>query len=642
MHNQPDQRWGWGQSMNITGFDISHFKGVRNAKIRFSENDMARVHTFVGLNESGKTTLLEAMHSFSPDAETELVVKNARNVDEQREQWVPRDKISIFTGEVSITAHVQASEEDWAKFRTDLEKSAGLVCHESSFPEHFTVRLVHSYKNGDFRSSIRNINLPELKVKTKRATKFRDVKPEELKQIGGLVRRVMPTVAYYPTFVFDFPKRIYLTDRDGTPRNRFYRQLFQDILDFDGNGYTIEESILARLHKEETQGHWESWFSKFVGTTEEDKVKQVIARAERAVTKLVFSKWNEVFGENAGGKSIAIDLQYEKGKTIENDDGSEEEPIVHDAYIRFRIKDGSNLYSVEDRSLGFRWFFSFLLFTQFRIHRECQRPTVFLFDEPASNLHAAAQKKLLESFPAIAKSPHRLIYSTHSHYMVEPKWLEQAYIVFDQSSVSDGDIIDASIHEDSTVDVQIVPYRQFVQERPAQTSYFQPILDTLEVQPSKFDYKVGGLIVEGKSDFFFLKFASLVTGEEVGPIFPARGAGTMGALVSLHRGWGLPVRVLFDADQGGKDGRKNLMKNFALEPGELTDLAEILGGLKQIEDLLSNADQGSLVSGSSGNQKTALLRRIQEYLAADCAPSLSSETKKNMTAALQNLRAFVA
>jgi len=627
--------------MKITGFDISNFKGVRNAKIRFSENDMARVHTLVGLNESGKTTLLEAMHSFSPDAETELVVKNARNVDEQREQWVPRDKISIFTGEVSVTAYVYASEDDWAELQANFERLTGLLCHEKSFPSHFTVRLVHSYRNGDFLSSARNINLPNLKVKSKRAKKYRPLKSDELNAIGRLVRNSMPTVAYYPTFVFDFPKRIYLTNRDGSPRNRFYRQLFQDILDFDGSGYTIEESILARLHKEESQSFWESWFSAFVGTTEEDKVKQVISRAERAVSRLVFSKWNEVFGEKVGAKEIAIDLQYEKGKTIVNEDGTEDEPVTHDAYIRFRIKDGSNLYSVEDRSLGFRWFFSFLLFTQFRIHRERQRPTIFLFDEPASNLHAAAQKKLLESFPAIAKPPHRLIYSTHSHYMVEPKWLEQAYIVFDQSAVSDGDIIDASIHEDATVDVLIVPYRQFVQERPAQTSYFQPILDTLEVQPSKFDYKIGGLIVEGKSDFYFLKFASLVTGEDIGPIFPARGSGTMGALVSLHRGWGLPVRILFDADRGGKDGRRNLMKEYSLEPSELTDLGQVMGGMKQIEDLLDTTDKKRLVAGISGNTKTILLRKIQEYLASSFAPPLSSATKRNMSTALLELREFI-
>ena len=155
----------------------------------------------------------------------------------------------------------------------------------------------------------------------------------------------------------------------------------------------------------------------FAGSSDEEKVKHVISRAEKAVTEVVFSKWDEIFGENVGNKEITIDLNYERGKTIKKEDGSEEEAKIHEAYIRFRIKEGTNRYAVDDRSLGFRWFFSFLLFTQFRIHRSKSRPVIFLFDEPASNLHAAAQMKLLESFPAIAKPPHRLIYSTHSHYM---------------------------------------------------------------------------------------------------------------------------------------------------------------------------------------------------------------------------------
>lgn len=628
--------------MKITGFDISHFKGVRDAKIRFSENDQARVHTFVGLNESGKTTLLEAMHSFSPDAETELVVKSARSAEEQREQWIPRDKLSIFTGEVSVTAYVTATPDDLVKLRADYANKTDLVISDDGLSNEFTVRIVHQYRKGDYVKSVRNINLPKLRVKTKRAKKFREPTAQELKVFGNFMRDTLPTVAYYPTFVFDFPKRIYLTERDTSPRNRFYRQLFQDILDFDGNGYTIEESILDRLHKEENQGFWESWFSAFVGTTEEDKVKQVISRAERAVTRLVFSKWNEVFGEKVGAKEISIDLQYEKGRMIECEDGTEEEPTVHDAYIRFRIKDGANVYSVDDRSLGFRWFFSFLLFTQFRIHRERQRPTIFLFDEPASNLHAAAQKKLLESFPAIAKPPHRLIYSTHSHYMVEPKWLEQAYIVYDRSSTAEGDIIDSGVHEDATVDVQIVPYRQFVQEQPGQTSYFQPILDTLEVQPSKFDYQVGGLIVEGKSDYYFIRFCELCTGEKVGPIFPARGSGTMGALVALHRGWGLPVRVLFDSDRGGKDGQKNLKKEFALADGESTKLGDIVDEVATIEDVLSEHDQKDLAGDKGGHIKSALLRRVQECLASNEVPAVSPKSLEKMKKLLSGVAEFVA
>jgi predicted ATP-dependent endonuclease of OLD family len=51
------------------------------------------------------------------------------------------------------------------------------------------------------------------------------------------------------------------------------------------------------------------------------------------------------------------------------------------------------------------------------------RSLLFLFDEPASNLHAAAQQKLIESFPEIAQDEYVLAHSTHSHYMIESKWL---------------------------------------------------------------------------------------------------------------------------------------------------------------------------------------------------------------------------
>ena len=361
---------------------------------------------------------------------------------------------------------------------------------------------------------------------------------------------------------------------------------------------------------------------------------------QRLLSAWVSARWTKS-GSCFGAKEITIDLQYEKGAVVVDEDGDEEEPTEHDAYIRFRIKDGSSLYSVEDRSLGFRWFFSFLLFTQFRVRRDAKKPTIFLFDEPASNLHAAAQKKLLESFPAIAKSPHRLVYSTHSHYMVDPRWLEQAYIVFDGSTVPGSKIIDEGVRSDSSVDIQAVPYRQFVHDRPNQTSYFQPILDTLEVQPSHFDYNVGGLIVEGKGDYYFLKASVAVIGKDIGPMFPAKGSGTMGALVSLHRGWGLPVRVLFDSDRGGREGKKNLVSEFALEEGESSDLNTLSQGLRKIEDLFSEADQVKLLGGVTRKIKSVLLRRVQEFLAAGEIPALDRQSKANMKTLLDGIEVFM-
>ena len=246
--------------------------------------------------------------------------------------------------------------------------------------------------------------------------------------------------------------------------------------------------------------------------------------------------------------------------------------------------------------------------------------------------------KLLESFPAIAKPPHRLIYSTHSHYMVDPKWLEQAYIVFNASTSDAQSIIDEGVAKDSDIDIKAVPYRQFIHEYPDKISYFQPILDTLDVKPSKFDYKNGGLIVEGKYDYYCVLLACKVVGTQEMTVFPAIGSGTMGALVALHRGWGLPVRVLFDADQGGKDGKKKLSREFSLLEEETHTVNDINKNMNRMEDIFSESDKNKLVDGKSGSPKTVMLRNIQEILAAGVDFEFEEETRDKMSDLVSRLK----
>jgi recombinational DNA repair ATPase RecF len=52
--------------MKITDFQIQNFKGIKNAKLKLGKQT-APIHTLVGLNESGKTTILEAINAFRPD-----------------------------------------------------------------------------------------------------------------------------------------------------------------------------------------------------------------------------------------------------------------------------------------------------------------------------------------------------------------------------------------------------------------------------------------------------------------------------------------------------------------------------------------------------------------------------------------------
>ena len=112
----------------------------------------------------------------------------------------------------------------------------------------------------------------------------------------------------------------------------------------------------------------------------------------------------------------------------------------------------------------------------------------------------------------------------------------------------------------------------------------------------------------------------------------------MGALVSLHRGWGLPVRVLFDADQGGRDGKKRLVKEFSLSETEIYGLGDVLN-VKRMEDVFNAYEKTRLGGGSTPN-KSNIMRRMQELLASEGKWDFDAETVGNMQQMICNLQAI--
>ncbi len=264
-----------------------------------------------------------------------------------------------------------------------------------------------------------------------------------------------------------------MTEERGGKISKFYRQAFQDILDYDGKGHTIENSIVRRVRGEDKVVSWLDFMSLWNAGDDKDKIQHVMDSASATVTKVVFGRWNEIFGEDTKGKEINISFETIQGE-IKDRAGTLTKTNEHDIFVKFQIKDGTRRFDVNNRSLGFRWFFAFMMFTQFRVARESTRPILFLFDEPASNLHAAAQQKLIDSFPEITRDNHTLAYTTHSHYMIEPKWLEQTFIVTNRADAPSDSVIDALSFSDESLNIQATRYRTFVGSHPNQTSYFQP------------------------------------------------------------------------------------------------------------------------------------------------------------------------
>ena len=625
--------------MQYKTFKIENFKGIESAEISLT-SAKARVISLVGLNESGKTTVLEAIRSFAPDMAADTVVGRTGTSTSTNAQVIPRSKISNFTGDVAITATVKLEDGDKDKIGEGLLEY-DLHINLAEVPDEFEYRRYSRYDNGSLVGNFFSLSFKP-SVKGIKARRFRPANGTQQGNVGAVLRGLMPTIAYFPTFVFDFPDRIYLSGRPADKRNGFYRRLFQDILDFGGKGFTIQDQITNRVRSDEFLLEWSGFFPVFRKSTEWDQIDHTVKTAARTVSQVVYSKWNEIFHEETDSKEIEISWDADEGLQTKAQSEAGEKPLEHDIFVQFRVKDGAETYNIETRSLGFRWFFSFLLFTQFRAGRNNRQPVVFLLDEPASNLHASAQQKLIESFPEIAKAPHRLIYSTHSHYLIHPHWLEQTYVVQNDPAHASGKLIDEAVLDDARVKVEVTPYRQFVEKSPNRTSYFQPIVDRLSVVPSRFDLDVSGIILEGKSDYYILQYFNQQYNSDSLRLYPGLGAGTLSALVAILRGWGKAIRIVLDSDEAGEKEKGRYSINFNLSESEIALLGDFSENTSKIENIFSEDDLRKLgiAKKKPSQAKKELLLTFQENLAAGTRLPLTSQTISRAKGLLAKLEGF--
>ena len=86
-----------------------------------------------------------------------------------------------------------------------------------------------------------------------------------------------------------------------------------------------------------------------------------------------------------------------------------------------------------------------------------QKQNIFLLDEPASNLHPAAQERLLEKIEEIIENENNIvIYTTHSQYLINPKWLMNTYIVKNDA------MSDMGIDIEGKTKISLKKYSKFV------------------------------------------------------------------------------------------------------------------------------------------------------------------------------------
>lgn len=210
--------------------------------------------------------------------------------------------------------------------------------------------------------------------------------------------------------------------------------------------------------------------------------------------------------------------------------------------LDIRVKNNRHRITLplKNRSKGFNWFFSFIVWFS-KIQDEKDKNFILLLDEPGLNLHASAQADLLRFINDLSDN-YQIVYSTHSPFMVESEALHRVRTVYDSDA---GSIISDAIQEKD-------PDTLF----PLQAALGYDIAQNLFVSKNN-------LLVEGPSDLNYLTFMSNLLESEGREglrddvtIVPVGGLDKVVSFISLLRGSKLKISCLLDSFNNAKGAQR--------------------------------------------------------------------------------------
>lgn len=254
------------------------------------------------------------------------------------------------------------------------------------------------------------------------------------------------------------------------------------------------------------------------------------------------------------------------------------------------ISDPNAVYDVEvnldERSRGFKWFFSFFVTFAADTKGGPSEDAILLLDEPGLYLHAASQNDLLKYLTDDLEN--QVIFTTHSPFMVPTDNLDAVRTVNIAADAG------TTVTNDPTGDARTL--------FPLQTALGYKLAQSLFVGPAN-------LVVEGVTDFWFVSAASDYMRDKGKPslpsdltLTPAGGAQKVSYMVALLTSESLGVIVLLDEEKQARATRDELVRGKLIRAESVIFASEAFAGTvpseADIEDLLDSAVYEKLVQES--------------------------------------------
>lgn len=515
----------------------------------------------VGMNEAGKTVFLKALHKARDALESEKYIiqedypRKDLSAYRKRHEKEP-DHAAILTYELS--------DEDVAEVNAEL----GTV-----IPKGFKFDIYHSYNNtinigiavdeepvlkkfsevdglgSDVRKALSQSGtirkafkyLQEIPLPTEDEVRLTEVfaeKIERAKSYTGWENVVALDVWIY--FSQRIPQFLYFSDYDLLPGKLNLNDLKRrhtlahtagsnDQKQFEPK----HQAILALLRMAEVD------LEDFSNGPGYDQLKSQIESVSISLTDRVLEFWKQ--NEDI---EVEVDIRSDPSDSAPFNDGP-------NLYLRIKNKRHRGVStSFDQRSRGFIWFFSFLVWfdsIQYQLDlvgKSSGRKQILLLDEPALALHALAQRDFLLYIDQLAED-HQVLYTTHSPFMVHADRLHQIRVVEDKGN--EGTVISENL---SGSDAKTI--------FPLQAALGWNIAQNLFIAKHN-------LLVEGVSELALLQAMSKIV-EDSGEkglsdsitIVPVGGLNNVATFVSLLGSNGLSFAVLHDYN-GNPEQKLDLM-----------------------------------------------------------------------------------
>lgn len=244
-------------------------------------------------------------------------------------------------------------------------------------------------------------------------------------------------------------------------------------------------------------------------------------------------------------------------------------------YIRIKNRRHGVTVPFDQRSKGFIWFFSFLVwFDAIQSRVGTKDDLILLLDEPGLNLHALAQADFLAYISELSQS-HQIIFSTHSPFMVDSARLEDVRVVEDK--LKEGTKVTGDLAGSSDESVF-----------PLQAALGYSIAQNLFIAKRN-------VLIEGPADLIILQHMSSVL-EQVGKdglsdgiLVPVGGLDKLATFVALLGSNKLKLVVLHDRAATPHQKLEDLMHQKLIERKRVLDFSMFIDpqpSEADIEDLV--------------------------------------------------------